>query len=838
MKLERLSVCGITRFTDETTIDLGTLPPGLIAITGENGAGKTTVIESIFGAWYRRFPSRERELFDYATRTDAFIQVDFTLEGVGTYRSRLNLDAKNRKAEAVLVSIAADGSPLQVLNDGKVTTYDQAIRKLLPPPELLLASTFAAQNRNGSFVSLDRKGRKDLFAKLLGLELYAEYYRRASEAVRVTATKTDDTELRVDYLEQDASDEMGDQLAREAATLADALAQEEHRCDGLRPEIAAGEDRLARLQADVTAYEIATRDVERLSGAIARAAATVEALCQRDLAAEEEAELSRVDEAFTTAVRRNAAWAESTQGLDDELAAIEHERAAIHADTEKRIAKNRTQLLDREQEIRTCAAALPVLDEILAERRQALAQHGVDEDALSHRQRERSRLLFVARTASAQLVQARQQADLIVTVPFGEQCAEAGCRFVENAAAAKARIPELEAETADVEALQREVDEIERAYLASKTAAADQRRLIQQLETDLRAAQSSATHLVSLETAHERIRGYVQQQTDADAAAQKAVQRARDREQARQHTLRDDLRALTAAHAQDRAAIIARYLEIRQQHQAAIAQARADVEDAERQSSEAAALVALHADAEHESTRIGQRLATARDELQQAQANVAAIRARQEDLHARRDRFTARRAELDQTRAQLQHYRDEQTEWMALARFFGPNGLPVIEIDAAGPAISALTNDFLTVSGFGFLVAELVTQTEKLTKGKDGDTMKDVFELHIHDARSGGARRDLSDLSGGEQVIVDEALKLAIAVYVNQRQAAPMRTMFRDETTGALDGERALAYVAMLRRAYEIGRFHHIFYITHNPDAAQLGDARIGVSPNHMERAA
>jgi len=100
----------------------------------------------------------------------------------------------------------------------------------------------------------------------------------------------------------------------------------------------------------------------------------------------------------------------------------------------------------------------------------------------------------------------------------------------------------------------------------------------------------------------------------------------------------------------------------------------------------------------------------------------------------------------------------------------------------------------------------------------------------VTDNENGGVVRDIRDLSGGEQVIVAEALMNAIAIYVNERSATPMRTIFRDETTGALGKENTQRYVQMLRKVLEIGGFHQILFISHDPDAYVLADAQIHVA--------
>ena len=168
-------------------------------------------------------------------------------------------------------------------------------------------------------------------------------------------------------------------------------------------------------------------------------------------------------------------------------------------------------------------------------------------------------------------------------------------------------------------------------------------------------------------------------------------------------------------------------------------------------------------------------------------------------------------------------------EWKLIEQASGRTGLPVLLIDAAGPAISSLTNDLLSASFGDQFQVELVTQVAKA----GGAGVKETFDLRVYDAGSGGDR-ELTDLSGGEQVIVDESLKAALALYTN-RLNQRIETCFRDETTGALDGENIDRYISMLRRLSQLGEFHHLLFVTHSEEAAERADVRVRVGGGKVE---
>jgi exonuclease SbcC len=83
----------------------------------------------------------------------------------------------------------------------------------------------------------------------------------------------------------------------------------------------------------------------------------------------------------------------------------------------------------------------------------------------------------------------------------------------------------------------------------------------------------------------------------------------------------------------------------------------------------------------------------------------------------------------------------------------------------------------------------------------------------------------VDELSGGQFVLVNEAVNLGIAIY-NMQQGEGIRyeTLFRDETVGALDAINGKEYVRMLRRAIGLGGFHQVIFICHTQLVWGLAD--------------
>ena len=194
-------------------------------------------------------------------------------------------------------------------------------------------------------------------------------------------------------------------------------------------------------------------------------------------------------------------------------------------------------------------------------------------------------------------------------------------------------------------------------------------------------------------------------------------------------------------------------------------------------------------------------------------ASQAQIKQRQEQVEATRTRLAHVEAELTRARTELEDY-------TYLARVFGPDEIQLCEIQAAGPQLSILVNSLLEGCFDNKFEVRFRTQRPRA----DGRGMVDDFDVEV---RNKNLDRTclVDELSGGQFVLVNEAVNLGIAIH-NMRQGEGIRyeTLFRDETVGALDAANAKEYVRMLRRAMDLGCFHQVIFICHMPLVWELAD--------------
>ena len=226
------------------------------------------------------------------------------------------------------------------------------------------------------------------------------------------------------------------------------------------------------------------------------------------------------------------------------------------------------------------------------------------------------------------------------------------------------------------------------------------------------------------------------------------------------------------------------------------------------------------------------KMQTSRREIENADRLIISCRrerdgliARQAQIKQRQEQIEAARTRLAQVEAELGIATTELEDFSYLAKVFGPDEIQLCEIQAAGPQVSILVNSLLEGCFDNKFEIRFRTQRPKA----DGKGMVDDFDVEV---RNKNLDRTclVDELSGGQFVLVNEAVNLGIAIY-NMRQGEGIRyeTLFRDETVGALDAPNGKEYVRMLRRAMDLGEFHQVIFICHSPLVSELADTVLSV---------
>jgi len=732
MILGQTIIQGLGVYRTRTTVDWSALGPGIIAVRGDNRAGKTTLLECSFPGWaYGEFPMRNDSFAGMVAPgvRDAQLSQTFTLAG-RTYRALWQADPQygggRGKTEAYLSLV--DGEQLTPLAGPGVKDYHAAIAALLPPARLAYASVYATQQSRFaplSFFGLPPRERKDMVMAMLGAERWQAWSVRSGKEAEQLARELADVRRQLVEAERRAADVTDTQARLDAATQA----------------VATAEGAMADAQAQVASHEQLQAQAR---------AALQEA--ERELAAVQERNRAVVTRVRAAQVDRGRLQAELDQ-VDAVRAGADRIRGAIAQDAQ--LADALPGLRGRATDLQARVAPLVAARATADARLDALrADH---ERVKADLERTRAR---VAAEAVRRLELVNQLEE-----PANPLCRR--CPLTKDALATTTG--------------QEDVDRIDGELARVIAAGRDARVAAQAARTALDQAQGD---LVAVD----------------DAIGQAEGQRTR--------LAADVARAPGLATAEaTRAALLP---------QLAAAEAAAA-----------------------EAPLVEPDVGTWRVALNQADESLRVWRRAVDDgraVHAghvsTRDTLRGRLAALGDACTAATLLRGQEatliataSDWRVLERDCGRDGVQAVELDQAGPSVSELANDLLATCYGGRFALDLQTQVEK-----DRGGVMEVFEARI--LTDDG--REMRQGCGGEQTIIEEALRLGFGLDNARRSGYAFQTLWRDETGSALSPSHAQLYLAMLRRARERGHFHQVVLVSHTPAVWEGADVRLLVEDGQV----
>jgi DNA repair protein SbcC/Rad50 len=811
VRLEAVKLHNVGPFAD-FALDLAALGDArLVAVVGANGSGKSTLLEcAIPGALYRETPTRG-SLTSLATARDSYVEVRIVNGKPWTIRH--SLDAVSGKSEALV--LGEDGAPAYA--DTKVRSFDAWAARTFPPPEVLFSSVFASQAGAG-FLGAKPGERKAILLRVLGVERLERLAELARERARtpkatvatLTARLADERARGGDAVALEAALE---EVRREAAG-ADADAEQAGRMFATAREVAAvAGQRLREYEAAERGY----RAAEQARGEAARALLDLEnrAAEARDVLAFRgiiEAAVACLPVLLQERGSLVEAMAEHDRAiLDAERDAREAERDRIGAEQDRAAAERRAlaaqEALARADAIEAAARCVTGLrrDVAAAEAEVAAAESAL-EDLRGRRVSGAEERIGGLRAGLAEI------RDSVAAGLTGDQAGEmatdalatdddavrSAAELPEAVMLAAARVQRSRERSAKAGTARREAEAL--AALADRLAA--DRAALAEAEAEGAALLDRATQAARRRDAAQD-RASVARGARADtelplAAAQSALATAE--------------RTAARAPALERAA--ARLGEIEPR----ITQARAEIMRLDE-------VLASRPSAPPEPTDVA---------AFERAANVAAATARQvsqavavAEARLAGARESSERAALLET--ELSAAELDLADWTRLAADIP--GVAAAEIDSAGPELTELANDLLH-HGFGPRFTVTI-DTQRLSA--DGKKMLEACEVTVTDTKLGRVAPAVT-LSGGEMVIVSEAISLALTTLACRRSGVERPDLIRDESGAALstvpgeDGVVATrAYISMLRRAADQIGANRVLIVSHNPEVWDLCDARIEV---------
>lgn len=810
MRLESVRIRGLGPFRDEVKLDMADLGDALlVAVCGDNGEGKSTLLElALPGAFYRRTPT-QGSLRDRATARDSLLEVVVT--GAERYTIRHMIDGVSGKGESVV--LGSDGRPVSGSN--KVSDFDAWALRTLPPEDVLLSSTFGAQQDRG-FLGATPSDRKGILLRALGIARYEAWATGASERARTSKQALEVTRARLDEARRSG----GDPVA-----LAAGLASAEMAARRLDVDLAAAKAALGALEdeareaaatvaahaAHATGQATLRERIRLLEGkradldsriaacnrTLAQGPAIRQAAKQLEVVRAEAAEVAQKRASVTSRAESARDRRRAAQGQADE--ARRHQaRVAARVSELKAVVSRGAEFAQAEADLRQVEAGL-----FLA-REQAKAAQATLDDMTSAAVTNAEQRVGTLRDGLESVGEARKldearriaAGSLVRDDAAVQQAAERPAKL-EAARASVARcrgqLSAAEAEQRALSALARRAGEV--------TAARDQ---IGSLEAEL------AQHAETSRT----------QDAQAEAASAQARAAADD-------LILLETREALLAEQTDRFRVLAEQLP----H---IALAASKLEERTTQRAEVvgeleAATWALE---ELGPPPVPLAVANLGPPREKVEALERAARATHQSVAVGASKLETARAVEQQIGVLVERQRSEEAEladWSRLAQDLGRQGLQAAEIDGCGPELTTLVNDLLHGAHGPRFTVRIDTQT----LSADGKKTLEGCRVTVIDTAE-GREDEGSKFSGGERVIIGEALALGLSMLACQRSGLRGVTLVRDETGAALDPGNAEVYVKMLRRAaVQIGA-DRVLFVCHNPEVSELADARITVRDGRL----
>jgi exonuclease SbcC len=840
MKINRLNAKGFIGFkkgmgVDEINIDFAGLS-GLIALTGRNGAGKSSCMELL--SPYRILPSRPGALRNHVFLRDSFKDLEFEYEG-NSYKTLVKVDAESDRTEGFIWK----NGESQV--NGKITAYDDYITKLLGSSNLFYNSVFCAQN--ATKLSDMRTGQlKELFVEFLRLDRLAAYESSAKQCVVSLGGMTRQSEQNIKSLKE--------QLEK-FSDIENKIADQENQREVFTTE-------LNKITAEIELYQTRIKELEE---AQATNKINIERRdeIQQEIDAKTREHLDRFDGHFDDLGEIQRAITEKMKSLHELENVLKEKDAVLNAskkvkDLEKDIAdtrKNYEELCrtiealytdDRQkgetvQELRSELMELvndiklKELDEKVDNIRNEMAAAQDKIDELTRKQEE-TEVSFEVMGINSEIKACKDAMKLLDQ--RDPSCKSETCSFIVSALQAEKKIPDLkEKKRLLVEKITKDVNEIqcqisrhkesyETNFIKLGVATKEYQALRDENEKKIFLIKSKIeVNEIEQKNIREHIAKDLNVQRDKASAklntletelvlTKKLSEKVKDIERAEwsESLLNNEINSLMQQTERKKA-----------EYSNADIEHRAAIRKLEKRLEEVSALINENAPKQIEDTK--KFLSGKQKAKEIVDVKIVSLGQSIAMLESKLSEKADIEKKISAAHADLDRITKESSQWVYLQNACGKNGLQALEIDGVAPLVTGYGNDLLTSSfGPGFTV-RIITQ--------DPETGKETFDIIV--IRSDGSEVSFKKLSGGEKVWILKAIRLGMTLVSKEKSGRNFETLLADEEDGPLDSEKAQSFIGLYKSILEVGGFNSCFYISHNPEVVSMADHRIEFTGNGIE---
>ena len=850
----RLTLKNFMSYRDDMPpLDFG--PVRTACLSGENGAGKSALLAAMTWALWGESPAHAAD-DDLIAQGESEMAVDFEFAlGDQAYRVLRTRSRRGKSTSGKLTFQVRDplGSWRDVSGDTVRQTQQAITGRLRMDYETFINSAFLRQGHADEFTTKNATERKDILARILGLDEYDRLAERAREQARTR--EGDRRVLMIRLSELDGRIARKPALEREAAEVAaylqgarDTLATAGVEAERLRLLVAHLEkDRLAldNVRARAAQDEVEISKAERAIGALetnliryqetlaqrAEITARYGRLQQLRARAGELGDLARQSRELESEIHRLERAVDAARNvLANEIAMLKRSiteqgrLAATQADRDAQLQAVRIELAafnTMYEEWKTAHQERDTVQQQIAEWQGANAKLKEEADGINAKLK-----LLDEALAEAEAERRRGQVPcplcgILLDPPARDRVRADYTREVEaRRGQYRANLRQVELSQKRIVALNGQIETLDEKLKARKMA--EKREAA--LERDLQAAVEAQARLdketANLQALEVRLELADYAVADRDALAAARARLAALAYDAEEHRRVDaEIRQLTPYET--------RYADLRSAQE----QLESDTLSRERERENLEAHRRRLTAERAEETRLAAGVANLADLQRQAATQQAQLHAEQEHFNRLSGEQAAKERELEAiaadeveraaTAADLTRATAEKGIYDDLAKAFGKSGVQALVIEQVVPELAEDANRLLGRMTDNRMHLAFETQRQAKTR----DSTIETLDIKITDGA--GVARKYEMFSGGEAFRINFAVRIALSKLLARRAGAQLQTLIIDEGFGTQDAQGRERLVQAIRSIQE--DFEKILVITHIDELKDEFATRIDV---------
>jgi len=826
-----LSMEGFLSYKERVEIDFTSF--ALACITGENGAGKSSILDGITWALFGRARKHDETVINLESKK-AEVCLVFHYEGNQYKIVRSNPQGKTKQVELYIMDDKADKSTAVWIPLTERTLRDtdlKIIDILRLDYESFTNASFLLQGGADQFTQQNPASRKRILSQILGLEIWEDYRNQALQKRRYADKDLNQLDGRISEIIAELGER--DQRLKYLEDMEEELsrAQEERK---------KSEKQLANLQALVSSLheqeKLIAASVSQVEGKEKSIALTQKKINQRISEKEVyEGALSLAD-----AIRESFKnWEKAQKSLADwEVVAdkyreseIKRQKPLLQITAEKaRLLQISSSLETRFKDLQTKLDKIPQLKAHLKEGNEKIKKNEADLETreLKKKSLEDARQEQAdAKAENPRLYKEMKELEKRIAeleITEGALCPLCGQEL--SPAERESLVQNLKEDGKDLgdryrqnQSTLKEADQVVKDLQLQITELSLVEKTLRDLRQEIDQIENQITNLEKENKSwgknHQKeldgIRKTLADETYASEARQELV------------VINQDLKDIgydAAEH--DRVREVSSQGVTIQEKKAGLDKAEAALKPLNREIEDLVSQLAID---EAELTRLNGNLKNARQSLDKTKETTPDTRSAEDALNeckehekvlerkvgAAQQKVTVlekqkqRKEELENKRQEISQ---RVKQYRQLEAAFGKDGVPALLIEQALPNIEAKANQILDkLSGGGMSIQFLTLREYKDTKRED---LRETLEIQIRD-QSGF--RDYELYSGGESFRINFAIRLALSHVLAQRAGAKLQTLVVDEGFGSQDAvgrQRLIEAINMVQDDFE-----KILVITH-----------------------